>query len=301
MANNFYSMRPLRTRRYIGLLAALFSVLTIPLNSLAIEPNQTICIDSWYATVCADDTSSTYTETVSVMIGQNDFGGSLIANDAGDTIDVSANSWTDAGSGAVVAILNINTLVGNVNSTQAAGLLGVYSTCETSSDPTACSNAIKAFFPTLSEDDVKKSSTWWHGCQHATDSASKSFTGLSGPLGYAIGAETKGGSNASITALVTHHLGGGKTNTHRVCGPVQTNKMHAGTYHDEVVGSVNLNLTSPDGGALSNKTVTVWSPAAQGSFTVDGAGTVRFTGTVTTKCITIPNPQRIPTPIQPIP
>jgi hypothetical protein len=77
--------------------------------------------------------------------------------------------------------------------------------------------------------------------------------------------------------------------------------MHAGTYHDEVVGSVNLNLTSPDGGTLSNKNVTVWSPAAQGSFTVDGAGTVRFTGTVTTKCITIPNPQRIPTPIQPIP
>jgi len=299
MANNLFATRRLRFSTRLTFFAALFSVLTLPLNAIAIEPNQTICIDTWYATVCADDNSSTYTETVNVSIGSSDFGGALISNDSGDTIDVSANSWTDSGSGAVVAILNIDTLLGNVNSTQSVGLLGVYSTCQTS-DATTCQAAVKAFFPQLSEDDVKKSSTWWHGCQHATDSTSKSFTGLAGPLGYAIGAETKGGSNATITAIVTHHLGGGKTQSHKICGQQATGKLTAGNYTNQVIGHIDLNLTSPDGGTISNKIVTVWSPVAHGTFNVDTGGTIRFTGTASSaKCITIPNPQKtIPTPIQ---
>jgi hypothetical protein len=303
MANSLPAIYRLRVTRRLALLAALFSVLILPLNAVAIGGTQTICIDSWYATVCADNNGSSYTEQVSIFLGPNDFNGSLVANSSGDTVDISASSFTDAGSGAVVAILNVDTLFMNLENSgttaQKDGLLNVYTMCQTSDAPT-CQAAVKAFFPSLSEDQIKSASTWWHGCQHASDDASKSFTGLSGQLGYAIGAMTKGGSNASITANITHHLGNGQTQTQRVCAPQQTGKMPAaGHYNNEVVGHISMNVTSPNGGTLSNKTVTVWSPVAQGTFAVDASGTIRFTGTVTgTKCVQIPRPQPIPTPIQ---
>jgi hypothetical protein len=72
-----------------------------------------------------------------------------------------------------------------------------------------------------------------------------------------------------------------------------------GHYTNQVIGHINMNVTSPNGGTLSNKGVTVWSPVAQGTFAVDASGTIRFTGTVTSaKCVQVPRPQPIPTPIQ---
>lgn len=303
MVNNCPAIYRLSVSARLGFFAALFSALILPLNAAAIGGTQTLCIDSWYATVCADNNGSTYTEQVSIFLGPNDFNGALVANTTGDTVDISATSFTDAGSGAVVAILNVATLFENLEKSGTAaqqdGLLGVYTTCQTADAPT-CQAAVKAFFPSLSEDQIKSASTWWHGCQHASDDASKSFTGLSGQFGYAVGAMTKGGSNASITANITHHLGNGQTQTQRVCAAQQTGKMPAaGHYNNEVIGHISLTVTSPNGGTLSNKTATVWSPVAQGTFAVDASGTIRFTGTVTgTKCTQIPRPQPIPTPIQ---
>jgi len=303
MGNNIPAIYRLRVPARIAFLAALFSILILPLNTLAIGSTQTVCIDSWFATVCADNNGSSYTEQVSIFLGPNDFNGALVANSAGDTVDISATSFTDAGSGAVVAILNVDTLLTNLEtsgkSSLVDGLVNVFTTCQTSDAPT-CQAAVKAFFPSLSEDQIKSASTWWHGCQHSSDDASKSFTGLSGSLGYAVGAMTKGGSNASITANITHHLGNGQTQTQRVCAPQQTGKMPAaGHYNNEVIGHVNMNVTSPNGGTLSNKGVTVWSPVAQGTFAVDASGSIRFTGTITgPKCTQIPRPQPIPTPIQ---
>jgi len=303
MAINLPAICRLSVSARLAFLAALFSVLILPLNAAALGSSQTVCIDSWYATVCADNNGSTYTEQVSIFLGPNEFNGSLVANSTGDTVDISATSFTDAGSESVVAILNVDTLLTNLeashNTSQIDGLVNVFTTCQTSDVPT-CQAAVKAFFPSLSEDQIKSASTWWHGCQHSTDDASKSFTGLSGSLGYAIGAMTKGGSNASITANITHHLGNGQTQTQRVCAPQQTGKMPVpGHYNNQVIGHINMNVSSPNGGTLSNKGVTIWSPVAQGTFTVDASGTIRFTGTVTaTKCIQIPRPQPIPTPIQ---
>ena len=94
MANSLPAIYRLRVTRRLALLAALFSVLILPLNAVAIGGTQTICIDSWYATVCADNNGSSYTEQVSIFLGPNDFNGSLVANSSGDTVDISASSFT---------------------------------------------------------------------------------------------------------------------------------------------------------------------------------------------------------------
>ena len=269
-------------------LASSLSLLLLPAE--AINTQQTFCNDEWEATVCADETwdASTFSEQASVFIGPNDFAGSLIANSAGDTVDIAVNSFTDAGSGAVVAILNFDTLAGNVPSDKLPGLLNVNSICQTGTTAD-CQAAVKAFFPTLSEDVIKNSSTWWHGCQHATDTQSKSFTGLSGPFGYAIGAETKGGSTASISAVITHHLNPPQTHTERICGAMQTGKLPApGEYTNKVVGHVSLALAPQHGGTLPGKTV------ARGIFTVDSSGDIRFSGSISaSNCPKTQPPQHI--------
>jgi hypothetical protein len=257
--------------------------------------NNPVCKRTWQATVCGQETwnASQWLQALTIVTGAGQTSGQLVLLPSNETsIDISLTTSTNSGDLALVALIDVQTFVQqnpNVN------LQPVISACS-SPDQTACDTAISNLAGSVSQDQLQKAAIWWHGCEKANDTQTKTFTGLAPREGYVIAAKAGNGSSAVIGADLTHHASPPEPQTTPVCAAPQSGEMPAdGTYVNKSVGQVSLAVSPQHGGMVSDIDASVFSLVGRGLFKVDGSGKVTFSGTVSSSnCPIIPAPQHIP-------
>jgi hypothetical protein len=262
--------------------------------------NGPVCKRNWQATVCGQETwdAGQWLQSLTIVAGAGQTSGQLVLLPSNETsIDISLTTSTNSGDLALVALLDVQTFVEqnpNVN------LQPVIAACS-SPDQTSCNTAISNLAASVSQDQLQKASIWWHGCEHANDTQTKTFNGLAPRSGYVIAAKAGNGSSAVIGADLTHHASPPESQTTQVCTAPQSGEMPAdGTYENKFVGQVSLAVSPQHGGVVSDVSASVFSLVGRGSFKVDGSGKVTFSGTVSSSdCPIIPAPQHIPVPQRP--
>jgi hypothetical protein len=260
----------------IRFLLVLFSFFLSPLSATAQQ--QTTCKNNWGASFSADETwdASQWTDIISVYLPPNTFDGEFI-NSAGDTIDFSLNTYTGSGDQALVGILNISQFF-QQNPNLQSDVLDLQGVC--GMPTSSCSSALQNFGKKVSDGELKAAATWWHGCRHSSDNQTYNVNGLSGQLGYLVGGQTKGGSDAVITGTYTIHANPPQSHTETITGPYQTGTMPPpGQYTNKLVGHLTVILPQHSG-MLSNISYWISALTAKGQFTVDVAGNIRFSGDV---------------------
>lgn len=266
-----------------------------PTRAAAQQQAQAWC-STWTATVCADETwdASTWQDKIAVNAGPNQTSGHAVVTAGLGTVDISLDAYTSAGAQALLGVLDVNKFVMQ-NPDRTADILKIAGACNIS--VVACNNAIQNFVNSVTVDQLKAAAVWWHGCVNAGDHQTKSFSGLAGTVwGYVVAAQTKDNSGAAIFADITHHPATPQLHTEPICGPVQQGQMPAsGDYTKKVVGHISLALTPQHGGTLTNTQVSIHSPIAKGTFSVDASGNILFTGNVSpANCPRPAPPQHFP-------
>jgi hypothetical protein len=287
-------------QRRIWISLAGFSVLFASSLGYGIA-NNPVCKRNWQATVCGQETwdASQWLQSLTIVAGAGQTSGQLVLLPSNETsIDITLTTSTNSGDLALVALIDVQTFVGqnpnNVNLQQ------VITACS-SPDQTACNTAISSLAASVSQDQLQKAAIWWHGCESANDTQTKTFTGLAPRGGYVIAAKAGNGSSAVIGADLTHHASPPESQMTPVCAAPQSGEMPAdGTYVNKSVGQISLAVSPQHGGMVSDIETSIFSLVGRGLFKVDGSGRVTFSGTVSSSdCPIIPAQQHIPSQQRP--
>jgi hypothetical protein len=257
--------------------------------------NGPVCKRNWQATVCGQETwdAGQWLQSLTIVAGAGQTSGQLVLLPSNETsIDISLTTSTNSGDLALVALIDVQTFV---EQNPKVNLQPVITACS-SPDQTSCNTAISNLAASVTQDQLQKAAIWWHGCEHANDNQTKTFTGLAPRSGYVIAAKAESGSSAVIGADLTHHASPPESQTTQVCALPQSGEMPAdGTYVNKSVGQISLAVSPQHGGMVSDIETSIFSLVGRGLFKVDGSGKVTFSGTVSSSdCPIIPAPQHIP-------
>ena len=240
------------------------------------------CGRTWTADVCGEETFNA-TEVVEVVnidteLNEPTAAHLVLLQPTEQSVDIAISARTYSGDMALFGILDIQSFV---EQNPGISLDPVVQACEFGTQ-SQCDAAIATLISSVSSDQLKKASIWWHGCIKANDSQTKTFTNLPAREGYVIAASAQNNSAVAITATITHHANPPESTTQQICGPLQHGTMPAdGPYHNEPVGTVSLSLSPQHGGMVSGVSASIVSPVAPGGvFSVGANGTVTFSGTV---------------------
>lgn len=251
------------------------------------------CARTFTAQVCGQETvnATQVVETVNIdtEIGQPVAAHLVFLQPTEQSLDIALSAMTFSGDLAILGILDVASFE---KQNKDIDLAPVMSACEFGTTA-QCDAAVTALTQSVSVDQLKKASIWWHGCVKSDDSVTKTFSNLTSKDGYVIAAMAQNNSAVAITATITHHANPAEPTIQTVCGPLQTESMPAnGNYVDKLVG--HISLTVP-GANVSAPTVSVVSPVGKGSFAVAANGDVTFSGTVdSVTCPPISPPHHIP-------
>lgn len=255
-----------------SLRAAALALALLPVAGAAVP-----CESKWYARVCGDEryTVQSWDEALKVEAAAGETSTVFLSVPAAEpSVDVKIDGSIASGDGAALALVDVDMLLDGLSEEQENRLAEILIACLLV--PDVCREALDDFLSDLPDETYQAASAWWMGCAHKDGGVSKSIADLERNAGgYVLAASAKAGSSARATLTVTHATPREVTAT--VCAPTQSGPMPSGTLQHRLVGTVSLAVAPQHGGTISNVRVSVTSPVAVGTFTVEGAS-IYFTG-----------------------
>ena len=237
------------------------------------------CTDThWYVQFCADEsyTQSGWTETITanavgwVAGSLPDTAAKAFEVDTGDSVDIVATLETQGGGdGAAAGLLDLERLAGN-RPELIPDLLDVKGKCKANPNSPACKAAMAMLAGKVKQKDIEDASLFGHGCKHASDTVTRSVSGIGpGRKLAAFASVADADSVAFISMTLTHSKP--RMFTTRVCRTIQGGSLPApGHYSGRRLGSVTITPPAPQhGGTMSNFYVSASSAKVKGTITVN--------------------------------